>query len=286
MKQVRCENLNLKSKLSNIEIKKEKDEFLQRMTSSCLFSSIPYHTNDEIMKENLNFLSKENSALKSELNQLKQLNETELAKLRNEFDFLKDSHLNEIKVKTKTNRDLQSEIFFLKSKLKQEEIKKEEIQANLKQEMDSAKLRFEIESNTQNNLMQSKYNDLLNEMENLKKNIAQLQYENFNLIKKLNKNQPKLNESYSEKFISSTTKTSQNFNKMSKIVNSLNELSESTISNFNAEDKNDFLKVKKQPLHSSTVIYDTSKHCRNIPVKYITSYNLSPAKKIVNANLI
>lgn len=256
------------------------------MSSSCLFNSVPIYSNDEIMKENLDILSKENLSLKSELDQIKQFNKSELAKIRDEFGILKDSHLNEIKLKTKTNRDLQSEIFFLKSKLKKEEINKEEIKTNFKKEMDSAKLRFEVELNTQNTLMQSKYNDLLNEMENLKKTINQLRIENSNLIDLVNKDKSKSKEFYSEKCVSTTTTMSQNFNKTSKLVDSLNEFCESTISNFNLGGKNNLLKVNKEPLHSSTVIYDTGKHSRNIPVRYITSYNLSPSKKIVQANYV
>lgn len=288
LEKVRCENLKLKSKLSNIEIKNEKDEFLKRMSSSCLFNEVPDHAQTEILKEDLDRLSKENSSLKSQLDQIKKFNRNELVRIRNEFDLLKDSHFNDIKLKSKTNRDLQSEISSLKLKLKQEEATKEEIRANFDQEIDSAKLRFETELNTQNSLMQSKYEDLLKENENLNKLVNQLQNDKYDLINIIKKDRAKKKGILSEKCTTQTTmtKVSQNFNKMSKITNSLNDFGESSMSSLNNGEKIDLKETKKNTLHSSTVIYDTGKHTRNLPVRYVTSYNLSPSRKVVETNKI
>ncbi|RNA40896.1 hypothetical protein BpHYR1_010724 [Brachionus plicatilis] len=285
----RRENLKLKSKLSNIEIKNEKDEFLKKMSSSCLFNDVPNHAETQILKENLDHLSTENSSLKSELDQIKNFNKNELARIRNEFDVLKDSHFNEIKLKSKTNRDLQSEISSLKSKLKQEENIKEKMRADFEQEMDSAKVRFETELNRQNSLMQSKYDDMLKEMENFNKLVNQLQNDKYDLINIIKKDRAKKKAILTEKCTTTTTtKLSQNINKasQSQMTSSLNDFCESTILSLNNAEKVNLKETKKDTLHSSTLIYDTGNHSRNLPVRYVTSYNLSPSRKVFETNAI
>jgi hypothetical protein len=87
---------------------------------------------------------------------------------------LKEKHALESKDNKNTINDLKSQVKTLKDKLKQEEEHNEQMKVRLETELNAAKVRFENELNKQNNLMQSKYDNFVREINKLHDNIREL----------------------------------------------------------------------------------------------------------------
>ena len=150
-------------------------------------------------------------------------------------------------------------------------------------EIEAAKIRYENELSAQNNFMQSKYDDLVREIENLNQIIKQIQAEKNELVTQIKKEKTKNRTYYAQKCTTTTTRTSQGMNRFNKMANSMSDLSESyTYVKGVTSVPITFKDTKNDSLHSSTLIYDTSSHSRNQPVKYISSYHISPEAKVID----
>lgn len=280
---MRKENLKLKSKLSDIEFRNDKNDFMKRMSLTIL-PDLPKISETESLRSTISRLNEENAKLKQELDKLKEFNNTELIRIRTEFSILRESHLNEIKLNTKTNRDLHNEIASLKLRLKLEEEQKEEIKVGYMNELESAKIRYENELSTQNCFMQSKYDDLVREIENLNQIIKQIQAEKNELVTQIKKERTRNRTYYAQRCTTTTTtRSNQGLNKYCKMANSMSDLSENYGNGQGVTSiPISFKDTKNDSLHSSTLIYDTSSHSRNQPVKYISSYHISPEAKVID----
>ncbi|CAF0920998.1 unnamed protein product [Brachionus calyciflorus] len=273
------ENSGLENKFKDFEFESQKKRSIKRISNHVSVDN----SETESLKLSILRLNEENLKLNAELNRMRDFNSMEIARIRNEFNNLRNSHTTEIRVKSKTNRSLQSEINGLRLKLKDEECRNEELKLKYLNELNSARLRFENELSTQNNLMQTKYQDLVKEIENLNSIIKQLQSENLDLVAQLKreKNKNKSHESQKSTIVS-TSKLNKKIDKHSKMTNSLSNFTE-TLKDFSEYNYVEKIKTKNESFYLSTVIYDTSSHSRNQPVKYVSSYHITPTSKVVEA---
>lgn len=150
-----------------------------------------------MLKSTITKLNDENFNLKMHLERLKNSNKTEIErlnkvqseneKLRNDIDLLRELHSNEIKINSKNNYEMKKEIENYKVQLKFEENQREELKNKYTNELNAAKIRYENELNKQNQIMQTKYDDLNKEITRLNKIIKSLQLEKSELIHRIQK---------------------------------------------------------------------------------------------------
>jgi len=143
----------------------------------------------ERLEKELKRANEENFALSLSYDRLKTQTKLEIDKLKNEnenlksyMNQLKEKHALEIKDNKNTINDLKSQVKALKDKLKQEEEQNEQMKVRLETELNSAKVRYENELNKQSNLMQSKYDNFVREINKLHDNIRELKAQKDELV--------------------------------------------------------------------------------------------------------
>lgn len=141
----------------------------------------------QALKATMSKLNDENYKLQCQLDRIKEVNRNELNKLKNELDQMRENHSNELKIKSKACKELQTELSNLKIRIKHEESQKEELKIKCLNEINSAKIRFENELGKQNSLMQSKYDELIKEINKLNQTIKKLTAEKNELLLKIQK---------------------------------------------------------------------------------------------------
>ena len=140
-------------------------------------------------------LNAQNFSLKIKLERLHTSNQKGLEKLKyffnennmlkTELKLLNDKKMSESSEKVKQVFDLNTEIKNLNQKLKHEEEQRNELHRRYGLELNAAKIRYENELNKQNNLMQSKNENLAGEVNRLNDMISRLQSEKIELMTKI-----------------------------------------------------------------------------------------------------
>ena len=139
----------------------------------------------ESLQSAITMLNNENLNLKIKLERIQKLHENETENLRKELESLGSSFVIEKKLKSKIEQEKNKEIEQLKTRLRQEEEKKDEARLSCSMEINAAKIRFENEMITQNSLMQNKNDELVDEIKRLNDIIRSLHDEKTEMLKKL-----------------------------------------------------------------------------------------------------
>lgn len=253
---------------------------------------------DDAFKSAISMLNEENLSLKIKIERMQKTHASEMDKIRAEFDAIQKSHASELRSKSRQEQEKNKEIELLKKKIVFEEEKRDEIKMDYANQLKSAQVRFENELGKQNSLMQSKNEELINEIKKLNESVHTLQSEKTQLIRKyyadkerqqshseldqvdtepnrINKNPKGVSRSLSFSAMNTAVPKIHKFNAKLlsnskpqeewKRVYANHELNESTTPN-NSEDKND--------------LNDESQVNMATPIRYTSTIELVPMKLI------